>query len=156
MGWSREYSPMTSPVVIWGKNISGWEKNRRKGPEQEDTRCVKGSAKRPASLERKMGQEGEKSGETGRFLTTQSLRDQSKDTGFYPESAGKQLGRSKAQEWQNQTCTLSNSLCQWPLKNYLTLRFPDGHRSNGNRGTFQHPGNGNATAWWQATAFLTA
>ena len=66
-GRSREHSPLRSQVG----SISGWEKNRRKGPGQEGTRCGKRRAKRPVSLGRNTGREGEKVGEPAGFLITQ-------------------------------------------------------------------------------------
>lgn len=75
------------------------------------------------------------------------LRDRSKDTGFN-ESSGKQTTGKvfKAQEWQNPTCTWSNNaLCQQPLMSYWTLRLPEFHHSNRNKGTYEHLGNGNTT-----------
>lgn len=60
--------------MVTSGNISGWEKNRRKGPEREGARCGKTLAQRPGSLERDAGRDGEEAGATAGFLTTRPQR----------------------------------------------------------------------------------
>lgn len=63
---------------FWLRNKQTNKQTRRKGPGQEDTGVLRDEQRGHHQWSGIKGREKEKSGEAGRFLTTPSLRDQSK------------------------------------------------------------------------------